>query len=166
MKIEVIKKKVKVKEPVQQVKENKNVNVVEKYTQSIEQFPYSITNIPFYNDVYYSTSGIFGSPIYVQPDNQALENPSYIDNFESFEHFQPFVSSYPQQSLISQQDPFNIERDSYFNTINSTNKDVNYKDFKPKTKVIEQRIIYMDKNKDYVNMSIILLLIIILLLNY
>jgi len=165
MKIEIIEKKIKVPKVIQKEPVEEKFNIYEKYTNAISnsESPLRVTNLPFYSDVYCSTSNIFGSPIYVEPSTSALKNPSHMTTLEPFQTYSEFK---PEDNFGN--DPFSMEHDSYFNTINSTNKDIDYKKFsnQPETKVIKQRIIQIDKNKDYVNMAIIILLIVILLLNY
>ncbi len=202
--------------------------VQDKYSQyriNMDNYwPLQITEIPFYNDVFYSMPNSLGSPIYMQPSYETLQNASFADVIQSQvqpvmqpsvvppvysqpsyaqpDMFQPstsqgdiFQSSLIEPNMMQQsyqqsnyyQQPFAygnqnmgnqnmgnegmfMERDSYFNTINSTNKEVDYKKFMEKPVIKKEKkkleIKYIDKNKDYINIIIIVLLIFILFLNW
>lgn len=159
--------------------------IQDKYSQyriGIDNYwPLQITNMPFYNDVFYSMPNSLGSPIYMKPSYETMENASFSDTLSS-QHYSHQMDT-NQYALIDRQfpglqfenmDAFSMEKDSYFNTMNAHNKEVNYKDFtshdieedKKPVKPKKREIVYIDSNKDVVNMSVIMLLIFILLLNY
>ncbi len=147
-------------------------------------FPLQITEIPFYNDVYYSTPNSLGSPIYMQPSYDTLQNASFDDVMEprhytlnsDMNQYQMSNRSTPGRFMPGMQfessnQAFSMERDSYANTMDAHNKEVNYRDFvetesedeePPKPRSIK----IIDKNTDYVNILVVLLLIIVLILNY
>jgi len=148
-------------------------------------WPLQITEMPFYNDVYYSMPNSLGSPIYTKPSYETMQNASFTDTLLSQQYIPNNDTS--QYALIDRQFPglqfenmnsFTMEKDSYFNTMNSTNKDIDYKKFisqkmegeendeNDNVEPIKREIKYIDKNKNLINMSTILLLLIILLLNF
>lgn len=148
-------------------------------------WPSQITDLPFYNDVYYSSSNSIGTPIFMKPSYDTLQNASYQEPFstQQYQQYQqlpqqPMYNQMNQQPMYNQgvstnPESFSMERNSYFNTMNAQNKEIDYKQFnnvretkiqKPKPK--PRKIIYISKNKDYIHTFIIFLLITILLLNH
>ena len=177
--------------------------IYDKYSQyrigMDNYWPPQITEIPFYNDVYYSMPNSLGSPIYTKPSYDTLQNASHLDVIQNYTLNQPqqfdpmYYSNQPMNQSMNQSmyqpmnqlmnqpmnqsmnQPMNqpnefMERDSYFNTINANNKEIDYKKFMDpvvynKKKLVERKIKYIDKNTDYINIIIILLLILVIFLN-
>lgn len=150
--------------------------VQDKFTQyrigMDNYYPLQITEIPFYNDVYYSMPNSLGAPIYVDPSYNTLENASFMSNpvYQIQNQFnQNNANEIMMKPNYNGLGGISMERDSYFNTMNAQNKDVNYKDFVPKKdikKVREPVIKYTSTNKDFINSMIIILLIFILFLSH
>jgi hypothetical protein len=59
--------------------------IQDKYSQyqlNMDTFwPSQITDLPFYNDVYYSSPNSIGTPIFTKPSYDALQNPSFQEPF-------------------------------------------------------------------------------------
>lgn len=154
--------------------------VIDKFSQykiNADNISPQITDMPFFGDVYYSMPDSLGTPIYVNPSYNTFGNASFLTKPYS-EHQNVPSPGQPIQQVPRQNDMFmlngnmesdfsNMERSSYFNTMNAHNKDVNYKDFKePQPKKKEPKIKYVSRNKDNVNTAVILLLLGLLILNY
>lgn len=151
--------------------------IQDKYTQyrigMDNYYPLQITEIPFYNDVYYSMPNSLGAPIYVNPSYNTLENASFLSN-PVYQIQDPFnqndinqVMMQPNRTMYGGQD-MSMERDSYFNTMNAQNKDINYKDFIPKKVEKKERkpvIKYVSNYKDHINSIVIIMLTSIILLH-
>ncbi len=158
--------------------------IQDKYSQyriSIDNYwPPQITDLPFYNDVYYSQANSLGCPIYMNPSYDTLQNASFCDVIEPRHYvLNNDINQYqmpnrytpmPGLQFESNNEAFNMERDSYNNTLNSQNKDVNYKEFiedsDSEEEIIERPVKIVDRNKDYINILIIILLTTILIINY
>jgi hypothetical protein len=134
--------------------------IQDKYSQyqlNMDTFwPSQITDLPFYNDVYYSSPNSIGTPIFTKPSYDALQNPSFQEPFSIPQQMHQQMPQQLQQQFHTmnntpQQQPNNMyqqplymhnnqygvqqnsghfmERDSYVNTMSAQNKDIDYRQF-------------------------------------
>ena len=133
----------------------------------------------FYDNVLCSSPSVLYSSIYMSPNEDSMRNPSYMDNIDNafnapYMEFQPNNYDNYNNSMYGHGNAGNnvisIEKDSYFNTINSTNKDIDYKNFSninqskiKKKKYVKKEVKkILNSNRDFVNIFIMLMLIFII----